>query len=187
MENRSNELDASEIIRAAFAEQVLRQGWIVMPTAESDRLLREGLGISYGGQLAATTPEEVCRVLGVEGVFYGEVREWNKTTTGIYNSVSVAASFTLYRPDGSLAWEGSDRQVRTQMPRGGGREIGGEILGGALVNLLMNPMTPYGKTAGRNIAGKLPSGALHARGEGTDPKASLPAGETPPEETGGTE
>jgi hypothetical protein len=160
MENRSNDLDASEIIRGAFVDQIARQGWNVMPVPEGDRLLRESLGVSYGGQLEATTPEEVCRALGVEGVFYGEVQEWNKTTTGLYNSVSVIATFKLYRADGSLAWEGSDRQFQNRVPQGGGRDIGGQIVGHALLNLLMNPMTPYGKAAGRNIAMKLPAGLL---------------------------
>jgi hypothetical protein len=181
MENRSNDLDASEIIRGAFAEQIALQGWNVMPAAESDRLIRESLGISYGGQLRSTTPGEVCRALGVEGVFYGEVQEWNKTTTGIYNSVSVVAGFRLYRKDGSLAWEGNDRQSRQRVPRGGGRDIGGEIVGNAIVNLLMNPMTPYGRAAGRNIARKLPAGALQAY------RGGLPDNNLIPEETGGTE
>jgi hypothetical protein len=187
MENRSNDLDASEIIRAAFAEQIARQGWNVMPTPESDRLLREALGISYGGQLSATTPEEVCRALGVEGIFYGEVREWNKTTTGLYNSVSVVAAFTLYRTDGSRAWEENDRQFRRHLPRGAGREIGGEIIGGALVNLLMNPMTPYGMAAGRNIAKKLPAGALDASVAEPAPQSEPPEGGTHPGKTGGDE
>ncbi|MBI5577251.1 MAG: DUF799 family lipoprotein [Deltaproteobacteria bacterium] len=186
MENRSNDLDASEIIRSAFAGEIAGRGWNVVPVEESDRMLRESLGISYGGQLRSTTPEEVCGALGVDGVFYGDVEEWNKTTTGIYNSVSVAAGFRLYRRDGSLAWQGADRQFRKNVPRGGGKEIGAEIVGHAIVNLLMNPMTPYGRTVGRNIAHKLPGGALHAplasdntiRGSGV-------AGQTDPAVTGG--
>jgi len=162
MENKSNDLDASEIIRNAFVEQIARQGWNVMPTDESDRLLREGLGISYGGQLGATTPAEVCGAVGVDGVFYGEVQEWLKTTAGVYNSIAVAASFRLYRKDGSLAWEGKDRQDRQFMPRGVGREIGAEIIGYALVNLF-NPMTPYGKEVGRNIGKQLAPGILEAK------------------------
>jgi hypothetical protein len=162
MENRSNDLDASEIIRGAFIGQIAAQGWNVMPAAESDRLLRDTLGISYGGQLKSVAPEEVCKALGVEGVFYGEVQEWNKTTTGIYNTVSVAAGFRLYRKDGVLAWEGGDRQFKQSVPRvGGGAGIGAEIVGSALANLLVNPMTPYGKAAGRNAAIKLPHGALY--------------------------
>jgi hypothetical protein len=192
MENMSNDLDASEIIRDAFVDQLTRQGWSLMPVPESDRILRESLGVSYGGQLDATTPEEVCRTLGVEGVFYGEVQEWNKTTTGLYNSVSVVAGFKLYRADGSLAWEGSDRQFQTRVPQGGGGDIGGQIVGHALLNLLMNPMTPYGKAAGRNIAMKLTAGALDNEAI-TDlpgcasPPAGLPgkAGATG-EEAGGT-
>jgi len=194
MENRSNDLDASEIIRSAFADQIARQGWNVMPVAESDRLLRESLGVSYGGQLKATTPEEVCRALGAEGVFYGEVQEWNKTTTGLYNSVAVAAAFHLYRRDGSLAWEGSDRHVTKSMPRGGGREIGAEIVGHALANLLMNPMTPHGIAAGRDIGKKLPAGALEARKDkilrpmdNAAPTGGLPDNTSVTgEETGGT-
>lgn len=162
MENFSNDLDASEVVRKAFADQIASQGWNVMPTDESDRLLREGLGISYGGQLGATTPEDVCRTVGAEGVFYGEVREWGKTTAGVYNSVAVAASFTLYRKDGSVAWEGRDRQARQFVPQGGGWDIGGQILGYAILNLL-NPVTPFGRDVGRNIGKQLPAGALEPR------------------------
>ncbi len=161
MENRSNDLDASEIVRNAFAEQIAAQWWNVIPTDESDRLLRERLGISYGGQLAATTPGEVCGVVGAEGVFYGEIQEWLKTTTGVYNSAAVAASFRLYRKDGTVAWEGKDRQERLMTPRGGGN-IGGEILGYAVLNLL-SPVSPLGKDVGRRIGRQLPPGALGSK------------------------
>ncbi|MGZ8429108.1 MAG: GNA1162 family protein [Candidatus Deferrimicrobiaceae bacterium] len=162
LENRSNDIDASEIVRSTFAGEIARQGWNIVPLAESDRMLRERLGINYGGQLASTTPGEVCRELGVDGVFYGEVREWNKTTTGVYNKVTVTASFELYAPDGDRVWVGSDTQSRVDVPRGG-REIGAEIVVHALGNLLLNPMTPYGQAVAKNIAGKLPSGLLERR------------------------
>jgi hypothetical protein len=164
MENGSNDINASEIIRSAFVGAIAGKGWNVVPTKESDRMLREFLGITYGGQLASTTPGEVCRSLGVEGVFYGEIREWNKTTTGIYNNVTVAASFELYARDGTRVWEDSDKQSKVLVPHGG-REIGAEIVVHALGNLLLNPMTPYGQSVARNIAGKLPGGLL----EGYEP------------------
>ena len=66
MENMSNDLSASDILRDAFVEGVARKGFAVVPVAESDRILRETLGISYGGQLPSTTPEEVCNALGAE-------------------------------------------------------------------------------------------------------------------------
>ena len=160
MENKTNDLAASDIIRDAFAEGVARKGFAVIPMAESDRILRETLGISYGGQLPSTTPEEVCKALGAEAVFYGEVQEWSKTTTGIYNSLTVAASFRMHRKDGALLWEGSDRQVRQDMARGGGGNLGAEISARGLGNLLLNPMTPHGKRVGGNIARKIPAGVL---------------------------
>lgn len=175
MENRSNDLSASEIIRGAFAEELANRGWNVLPTAESDQALRESLGISYGGQLAATTPAEVCKALGIEGVFYGEVSEWNKTTTGFYNTISVAAFFKLYRKDGTLAWEGNDAQKRVDTPRGGGGDLGAEIVARALGNLLLNPMTPYGRSVARNIARKLPSGIPAAPPAGPPKPGAGPA------------
>ena len=159
MENLSNDLSASDILRDAFVDGVARKGYAVVPVAESDRILRETLGISYGGQLPSTSPEEVCKALGVEAVFYGDVLEWSKTTTGIYNSSTVAAKFRMFGKDGALLWEGNDRQVRQDIPRGGGN-LGAEILAGALGNLLLNPMTPQGRRVGWNIARKLPAGVL---------------------------
>ena len=159
VENRTNDLAASDIIRDAFAEGVARKGLAVVPVAESDRILRETLGISYGGQLPTTSPAEVCKALEVEAVFYGEVQEWRKTTTGIYNSLTVAAAFRMFGKDGTLLWEGNDRQVHQDVARGGGN-LGAEIIAGALGNLLLNPMTPYGKRVGGNIARKLPAGVL---------------------------
>jgi hypothetical protein len=159
MENRTNDLAASDIIREAFAEGVSAKGFAVIPLAEGDRILRETLGISYGGQLPSTTPEEVCKALGVEAVFYGEVQEWSKTTTGIYNSSTVAAAFRMYRKDGALLWEESDRQVRQDIARGG-QNLGAEVVARALGNLLLNPMTPQGRRVGGNIARKLPTAAL---------------------------
>jgi hypothetical protein len=186
LENRSNDLDASEIIRSAFAGEIARRGWNVLPLAESDRVLRETLGISYGGQLPSTTPGEVCRALDVEGVFYGEVREWNKTTTGIYNNVTVTASFELYGRGGERLWEGSDTQSRVNVPRGGGREIGAEIVVNALGNLLLNPMTPYGRAVARNIAGKLPPGLLE-RHDAPAGRDDATGGAGPSGEQGGKE
>lgn len=160
MENMSNDLDASEIIRRAFVDEATGRGSNIVPTAESDRLLRETLGISYGGQLASTTPAEVCKALGVEGVVYGDVLEWNKTTTGIYNSIAVGAEFRLYGKDGELLWKQADRQVRRDVPQSGGRDIGAQIIVHAIGSLFLSPMTPYGETVGRNLARQMPAGAI---------------------------
>jgi hypothetical protein len=160
MENLTNDLAASDIIRDAFAVTLSDRGYAVVPVLESDQALREALGISYGGQLKVTTPREVCKALGVEGVFYGEVQEFGKTTTGFYNSATVEASFKLFDKDGTLLWEGKDRQVTRDVVRGGGGSLGAEIIAKGLGNLLLNPLTPIAKRVGANIARKVPAGAL---------------------------
>jgi len=158
MENLTNDLSASDIIRDAFAQGVAERGYAVLPLLESDQALRETLGISYGGQLPTTTPKDVCKALGVEGVFYGEVQEFGKTTTGFYNSATVEASFKLYGKDGTLLWEGKDRQFTRDVVRGGGGSLGAELLARGLGNILLNPLTPIAKRVGGNIARKVPGG-----------------------------
>src|SRR3972149_10235207 len=49
MENMSNDLDASEIIRGAFVEEILRNGWNVMPPEGSDRPLRGRVRVTHRG------------------------------------------------------------------------------------------------------------------------------------------
>jgi hypothetical protein len=146
-------------------EGLSERGYAVVPVLESDAALRGTLGISYGGQLPATTPGDVCRALGVQGVFYGEVEEFGKVTTGFYNSAAAAASFRLYGRDGTLLWEGRDRQVRQDVVRGNGGHLGAELLARGLGNLLLNPLTPIGKRVGANVARKVPSDALAGYGE----------------------
>lgn len=158
MENLTNDLSASEIVRDAFAAGVAERGYAVLPLPESDRGLRETLGISYGGQLPTTNPKDVCKALGVEGVFYGEVQEFGKTTTGFYNSATVEASFKLYGKDGTLLWEGKDRQFTRDVVRGGGNSLGAELLVRGLGNILLNPLTPIAKRVGGNIARQVPGG-----------------------------
>jgi hypothetical protein len=65
----------------------------------------------------------------------------------------------MFGKDGSLLWEGNDRQVRQSVAHGGGN-LGAELIAGALGNLLLNPMTPQGRRVGENIARKLPAGVL---------------------------
>jgi hypothetical protein len=120
----------------------------------------------------------------VDGVFYGEVQEWNKTTTGVYNKVTVTASLELYAKDGTRLWEGSDTQSKVAVPQGG-QGIGGEIVVHALGNLLLTPMTPYGKAVARNIARQVPGGLLDGRGIGKVPDDAT-RGTGTPAEGGGT-
>ncbi|MCL1926942.1 MAG: DUF799 family lipoprotein [Syntrophorhabdaceae bacterium] len=177
MENKSNYVSASDIIRDAFIEGVAERGYAVVPVLESDAALRAKLGISYGGQLPVTTPREVCDALGVEGVFYGEVQEFGKTTTGFYNSLYVAASFQLYGKDGSLLWEGRDRQRRQDTVRGNNGGLVAEAIVRGLGNILLSPLTPVGKVVGANIARQVRGDLLseesqkpHKSGLPDDPK-----------------
>src|SRR3989304_554090 len=63
LENRSNDIDASGIIRSAFAAEIARRGWNLEPTEESDGALESEAREAAAGMLATPTPEQVCRAL----------------------------------------------------------------------------------------------------------------------------
>lgn len=155
--NETNTVAAPEILRKLLFDEASRRGYALQSLEETDRRLREQLQISDGGQLPAVTPSELGDALGVETLFYGDVLEWKKITTGIYNTVSVKAQFKLIdAASGAVRWE-QTHEVRKKVDVNAGGNMGADILAGAIVNLFLNPMTPYARQLAREIGQRLPS------------------------------
>jgi hypothetical protein len=97
-------------------------------------------------------------------LFYGDVQEWKKITTGIYNVVSVKAQFKLVdAAGGAVRWERT-HEVRKKVDVNVGNNIGADILAGAIVNLFLNPMTPYARQLAREVGQQLPPGIVDDQG-----------------------
>jgi hypothetical protein len=154
--NETNTVDAPEILRTLLFEVAAGRRYALQPLEETDRRLREQLQISDGGQLAAAIPSELGDALEVETLFYGDVLEWKKVTTGIYNMVTVKARFKLVdAASGAVRWERT-HEVRKHIDIGASGNIGADILTGALINLFLNPVTPYASQLAREIGQQLP-------------------------------
>jgi hypothetical protein len=95
MKNDTNDVDGPEVVRQKMAEALTRRSYVVMDIKESDQILRDRMGINLGGQLELTTPQKLGETLGVEGVLYGTLMDFDETTTGVYNARKVRGTFKL--------------------------------------------------------------------------------------------
>lgn len=169
--NESNDVAAPEIFRHLLFEAAAGRHYALQPLEETDRRLREELQITDGGQLNLAVPSELGNALEVQTLFYGDVLEWKKITTGIYNAVSVKARFKLVdAATGAVRWERT-HEVRRHVEIGSSGHLGTDILAGVIANLFLNPVTPYARQLVREVGQQLPD----AR-EGT-PRGAIPQGE----------
>ncbi|MDO8446376.1 MAG: DUF799 family lipoprotein [Deltaproteobacteria bacterium] len=120
MRNDTNDVGGPDVVRSKM-EAVLRdRGYNVKPVKESDQILRDQMGINLGGQLDMTTPQKLGEVLGVEGVFYGTLMDFEDTTAGVYNVKKVRAKFKFINTmTGDTIWE-RGLGVKSEMRMSGG-------------------------------------------------------------------
>jgi hypothetical protein len=95
MKNDTDDVDGPNTVRAKMIEALRDRSYVVLDTKETDQVLRDRMGINLGGQLDLTTPQKLGETLEVEGVLYGELMDFDETTTGIYNARKVRARFKL--------------------------------------------------------------------------------------------
>jgi hypothetical protein len=106
MKNDTNDVDAPDLVRKKMVQALEDKSYIVVNVKESDQILRDQMGINLGGQLEMTTPQKLGEVLGVEGVLYGTLIDFDETTTGILNVRKVRAKFRLVQTQsGQAFWE----------------------------------------------------------------------------------
>lgn len=120
MVNQTNDIEGPEKVRAMFAERLPEWQYVVKPISEVNQILRDELGITLGSQLDMTTPQELGQKLGVDGVIYGALFDFDEKITGVLNIRKVRAGFKLVdTKTGSVVW-GNGQGVRseTRMAKG---------------------------------------------------------------------
>jgi hypothetical protein len=106
MKNDTSDVDGPAVVRKRIIEALEKKAYNVKDVKETDQILRDQLGINLGGQLDMTTPQKLAEVLGVEGVLYGDLVDFDETTTGVLNVRKVRAKFRLVNAQtGQTMWE----------------------------------------------------------------------------------
>ncbi|MHB8845406.1 MAG: GNA1162 family protein [Nitrospirota bacterium] len=106
MKNDTNDVDGPNTMRNQMVAALKNRSYSVMDIKESDQILRDRMGINLGGQLEMTTPQKLGETLGVQGVLYGELMDFDETITGLYNAKKVRGKFKLVNTlTGQTMWE----------------------------------------------------------------------------------
>jgi len=106
MKNDTDDVDGPNVVRKKMIETLESRSYIVKDVNESDQILRDQMGINLGGQLDMTTPQKIAETLGVEGLLYGTLMDFDETTTGVLDVRKVRAKFKLVNAaTGQAMWE----------------------------------------------------------------------------------
>jgi hypothetical protein len=95
LKNDTNDVDGPEVLRAKMVEALEHRSYVVKDLKETDQILRDRMGITLGGQLDLTTAQKLGEELGVEGVLYGTLIDFDETTLGAINVKKVRGKFRL--------------------------------------------------------------------------------------------
>lgn len=122
--NASNDVEGPRMIREGVYDRMQGRHYSIMSLADTDSILVNRMGITLGSQLDMTSPAQLGEILGVDGVVYGYVLNFDDVTTGVYNVKKVRAGVKLVDTGtGNVIWSGG-LGVRAALAGGG---VGAEI------------------------------------------------------------
>lgn len=124
MLNNTDDIEGPKRAREDFFKRLSNYHYVVKPLSETDEVLNLQMGITMGKQLALTTPQTLGETLGVDGVFYGYLLNFDEVTTGLYDAYKVRIGWKLINTkNGEIVW-GRGVAVKRNQSVGG---IGGAI------------------------------------------------------------
>jgi len=119
IQNDTTDVEAPAFVREKLAAALQKRFYTVQPLEETDRILRDQLGITLGGQLGMATVDQLREALQVEGLLYGTLMDFGETTTGLVNVRKVRGKFRIVETGNeSVFWE-NGIGVKSQDTSGG--------------------------------------------------------------------
>ena len=159
MRNDTNDVDGPIVVRKKMVQALANKAYAIKDPQETDQILRDRMGITLGGQLDLTTARELGETLGVEGVLYGTLLDFNEITTGAYNVRKVRATFKLVNTlIGETVWQ-QGLGVRSEMIMEGKTGAAATVVGRAVDArdkdvpwITLKPITTGTKNFGESLA-----------------------------------
>lgn len=103
--NNTNDVDGPAYVRTLFAAELDHHQYVVKPLVEVDQILKDQMSVTLGKQLDMTTPKQLGETLGVDGVIFGSLDDFNHVMTGVYNVKKVRARVKLVNcKTGQTVW-----------------------------------------------------------------------------------
>ena len=104
-DNHSNDLSAVEVIQRSGGVALTTKGYYSISNKAQDAALQK-IGVTDGGQLKAYRAENICKTLGVQGLVYSIVEDFNEINIGFWISKKVQVKMNLTDSNGESLWEG---------------------------------------------------------------------------------
>ena len=105
MVNLSDDVEGPERVRAEFYKRLSGYHYNIKPIKETNQILNQQMGITLGKQLDMVEAQKLGETLGVDGVFYGFLINFDEITTGVVNTYTVRMGWKLVNTKtGEIAW-----------------------------------------------------------------------------------
>ncbi|MFQ5542837.1 MAG: GNA1162 family protein [Nitrospiria bacterium] len=131
MLNNSDDVNGPIKVRKAFYERIQKFHYEVQPIEETTQILNLQMGITLGKQLELTSPKKLGETLGVDGVFYGYLLNFDEVTLGIVNTYKVQMGWKLVdTKTGAIVWGKGVAVTRAETTGG----VGDALAAGADLN-----------------------------------------------------
>ncbi len=104
--NNTIDIEGPTLVRALLAAR-LEGGYFykISPLDETDRILREQMGITLGSQLDMATIALLCEKLGTDAILQGSLEDFSQKITGLYNNKRVRLRVKLDSCKGGTIWK----------------------------------------------------------------------------------
>ena len=102
--NATNDIDGPVMLRQMI-DRKLRPYYKTVPINTVDEILRDQAGVTLGGQLTMIEPGKLGEILGVDGLVYGYLLNFEDVKTVFYNVRKVRIAFKLVdTKTGNTVW-----------------------------------------------------------------------------------
>ena len=170
--NQTNDVGAPEYVREEMILRLQAMQYQVLPASQTDQILRDRLGVTLGRQLDLATAKQLGDTLGVDGLMYGVLDDFNTTIAGVLTEKKVRARFALVRnADGAPSWTGGAGVIGRIRVSGG---VSGKVATGLETKSRLEAAGESAEEAKKAAAGesvgRLPGGLDHV----TAPWFTLP-------------
>ncbi|MFN0118362.1 MAG: GNA1162 family protein [Elusimicrobiota bacterium] len=158
-DNESNDLKADDIMQKIVYEALKGSGYNPVDIAHVNEKLAQ-VGIIDGGQLPVLDPVKIGKDLGVQGLLYGYVENFDTTNIGFYFQRKVKIQLTLVDAlTGKQLWQNEGVGTTTDFnidPKKAKREFAERVAEQALEKWLSFPLESEAKEAVSDVLNTLP-------------------------------
>lgn len=118
LQNNTNDVEGPLAVRKVMAIAMAARQYNVQSLEETDKILREQIGLTLGAQFKPEFLPAITQALNVDGLVVGTLFDFDHVISGLYNVSKVRASFTLLDARTQKPFWENGVGVRTIVTRG---------------------------------------------------------------------